>query len=237
MAEKIVHIKAFACSKHIKDHKYCKASDICKRDLEINDLECKEDHCTDQDRKSRSFSDGSMNVTDEQIFYRNGICCESAVLKLGKCSCSCNGIDAMISAQLVHCKIGHFTCERNHQEASCSQCRVHKILSKSAKKLLYNDDRKSTAKYRHPQRDLRRHIECKQKSCNCCTEISNGILFMHKTVIQPFKKYAGCYRHKYNKKCTKAEVPDTKQCGWKQCKHDKLHDPACCHFVPDMRIR
>ena len=55
--------------------------------------------------------------------------------------------------------------------------------------------------------------------------------------VEPFKKDAGRNRHEYNKKCTEAEVPDTKQCGRKQRKCNELHDPACCHFVPDMRIR
>ena len=237
MAEKIVYIKSLACSKHIKDYKYCKTSDICKRDLEVDDFECKKDHCTDQDRDCRSLTDGSVNITDEQVLYRDGICCESAVLKFCKSSCSCNSINTVISAQLVHCEICHFACKGDHQETSCSKCRVHEVLSQTAEKLFYNDDCKGTAEYRHPQRDLRRHVERKQKSCNNCTEIIDCVLFMHKTVIQPFKKDAGRNRHEYNKKCTEAEVPDTKQCGRKQRKCNELHDPACCHFVPDMRIR
>ena len=237
MAEQVISIESHSGTKHVKDYKYGKTSDVCKWYFKIDHFKSKKDHCTDQNRDCRSFTNCSVNITDKQIFDRNRICCKSAVFEFGKCSCTCNGIDTVVSVELVHCEIGHFTCKRNHQETSCSKCRVHKVLTETAEKLFYYDDCKGTAKYRHPQRNLRWHVERKQKACYYCTEIVDGVLFMHQTVIQPLKKNTGCNRHKYNKKCTEAEVPDTKQCGWKQRDHNELHDSAGCHFVPDMGIR
>ena len=65
VAEQIVHVKSLACSKHVKDYKYCETSNIGKRNLQIDHLENQKDCCSDQDRKGRSLTDSSLDITDK----------------------------------------------------------------------------------------------------------------------------------------------------------------------------
>ena len=237
MAEKIVYIKAFACSQHIENDKYCKTSNICKRYLQINDLKCEKDHCTDEDRQGRSLTDSTLDITKEQILYGNrSPLNESLVFKCCQRCCLCNCIYNSMGA-FGNCKVSHFSGKRDHKETSSCKSRVHKVLSKSTEQLFYNNDRKSTAKDRHPDWNLGRHVQCKQKSCYNCTEISSCIFFMHQAVVEPFKKHTGCNRRQHYKKCMHSKVPDTEKCCRQKCDHYQLHDTAGGHFIPDMGIR
>ena len=67
VAEQIVHVKSLACSKHVKDYKYCETSNIGKRNLQIDHLENQKDCCSDQDRKGRSLTDSSLDITDKHM--------------------------------------------------------------------------------------------------------------------------------------------------------------------------
>lgn len=201
------------------------------------DLKCEKDHCTDEDRQGGSLTDGTLDITKEQILYRNrSPLNESLAFKRCQRCCLCNRIYNSMGA-FGNCKVSHFSGKRDHKETSSCKSRVHKVLSKSTEQLFYNNDRKSTAKDRHPDWDLGRHVQCKQKSCYNCTEISSCILFMHQSVIQPFKKHTGCNRRQHYKECMHSKVPDAEKCCRQKCDHYQLHNTAGSHFIPDMGIR
>ena len=209
MTEQIIAIKSHSWTKHIKNYKYCKASDICKWYFKVNNLECKKNYCTNQDCKCGSFTNGSLNIADKEIFYRNWRCCyKSLFFQCCQRGCACYGIQNSTIA-VRYGKICHFRSKRNHKETSSGKCRVHKVLTESAKKLFYDNDSECTAQNWHPQWNLRRHIQREQKACYHCTEISNCIFFVHESVIQPFKKHTGNHCYEHYKECMKAEIPDT----------------------------
>ena len=67
MGEQIIYIKAFAGSEHVDDHKYCKAADIGQRNSGADHFVAKQDCCTDQDGNYRCLSNGSLDITKNQI--------------------------------------------------------------------------------------------------------------------------------------------------------------------------
>ena len=81
------------------------------------------------------------------------------------------------------------------------QVQVHEVLSQSAKELLYNQDREYTSDDSHPDRGCRRKVECKQKSCNCGTEILDRNLFMHQFFVNVLRKNCCCCCHNNKQPC------------------------------------
>ena len=99
MGEQIIYIKAFAGSEHVDDHKYCKAADIGQRNSGADHFVAKQDCCTDQDGNYRSLSDGSLDITKNKIFNRNGGACHKAmVTKSGQRSGACHTVNCTFKA-------------------------------------------------------------------------------------------------------------------------------------------
>ena len=113
----------------------CKNSEgnnICTGDPKINDIHPDQENRTDHDGDHGSLTDGSGDPTNDHVKNVHALSCFQ---KSQRCSTG----DSVIGEG------SHSSGEGNEQEASCTQSRVHEVLSKSAKQLFYNDDSENTA--------------------------------------------------------------------------------------------
>ena len=148
------------CDKNHKCH------NVSSRNSKVNYTHKNQEHCTDHNCNYRSLSDCSSDISEK---HRQCIHCFS-------CFQLCQRSRPRHS---VVNKISHLTCKTDQQKTTCSQCRVHEVLSESSKQLFHNNDGKYCTKHTHPPRECRRKIQCEQKSCYNCTEIIDRNRLMH----------------------------------------------------------
>ena len=152
----------------------CKSPNVNQRNLWADYPLAKQIDCTDQQCNHGCLTNGTCRISKEhatQVYHAGKLqCC--------KWCCSCH---------TVIYEVCHITRERQQQEASSSKCRVHKVLSKSTKKLLYNDDCKCRTSNRHPDWKVWWQVQSKQQAGYHGREISNRYLLTHALLIQCLK--------------------------------------------------
>ena len=112
-----------------KDHE---SDNVCTRNSQIDHTQQDQENCTDQKSNYGCLTDSTCDTAG-----KHSHCIAIKCSAFDHCQRSSSG-------HTIKCEACHRTCKCKKQEASSTKCRVHEVLSKSAKNHFYNNNGKCT---------------------------------------------------------------------------------------------
>ena len=176
-------------------------SSVSTATAQRDDLAVHEPRAAEQQRQRADLADAAADVAEEHRAERNG---GEAARVQGR---QRRGIGRRVHAggEGGRLPAGHQNGVGGEQERAPGQRRIEKVLADAAEKLLDENDGEQRADDGQPPRSRGRHRERQQKAGDNGGKIADGVVFLQKTAVAPFKDHAADDAHHGHEQRAEAE--------------------------------